>query len=70
LSVSSFQPSKSSSAQPSSIETIGKAAQAGQVVDHAGRIERLALAFQLVLAVLEELGRGDVEAQDEVVPAL
>ena len=31
-------------------------------LDHAGRIERLALAFQLILAVLEELGRSRIDA--------
>ena len=70
-SVSSFQPSKSSSAQPSSIETIGNAVdEAGQVVDHARLIEGLAFAGQHVAAVLEELGGGRVQPQPEVLAGL
>lgn len=41
--------------------------QIGQVADHAVGVEGLALARQVVLAVLEELGRSDVEAQVEVL---
>uniref|UniRef100_A0A0N4ZDA9 LigA n=1 Tax=Parastrongyloides trichosuri TaxID=131310 RepID=A0A0N4ZDA9_PARTI len=41
--------------------------QVGQVVDHALGVEGLALAGQLILAVLEELGRGDVQRQVEVL---
>ena len=44
--------------------------QVGQVVDHAVRVEGLALAGHDVLAVLEELGRGDVEAEVEVLAGL
>ena len=41
--------------------------QAGQVVDHAGGVERLALAGHAVLAVLEELAGGGVAAEVEVL---
>ena len=44
--------------------------EVGEVFGHARPIERLALAFQLVLAVLEELGRGAVERQHDVVARL
>ena len=35
-----------------------------------GRIERLALAFQIVLAVLEEFGRGAIEREHDVLAGL
>ena len=70
-SVSAFQPSQSSSAMPSSIETIGIARdEVGEVLGHAGAVERLALALHVVLAVLEELGRGAIERQHDVLARL
>jgi hypothetical protein len=44
--------------------------QAGQVVDHLARIQALALAFQLVLAVLEELGGGESRPRTKSSPDL
>ena len=44
--------------------------QIGQVADHAVGVDGLALAGHDVLAVLEELGRGAVEADIDVVARL
>ena len=44
--------------------------QVRPVADHAAGIERLAFAGQMVLAVLEELGRGGVEGQNDVLARL
>src|SRR3546814_12695594 len=45
-------------------------AELGQVVDHGSGVERLALARQVVLALLEVLGGGAVERQHDVVAQL
>ena len=42
--------------------------QIGQVTDHAVGVDGLALARHHILAALEEFGRGDVQAQVEVLP--
>ena len=44
--------------------------QVGIIIDHAADIERLALALQLVLALLEELGRGRIQGQHDVLARL
>ena len=71
VSVSCRQPSQSPSARPSSIETIGnRSHRPSSQLHHALRVERLALAGQVVAAVLEELAGGDVQAQDDVLAQL
>ena len=60
--VSGAQPSQSSSASPSSIDTTGKSAdQADQVVHHLGGAAGFAL--ELIGAVAVELAGGDVEGE-------
>src|SRR3546814_14758308 len=44
--------------------------EVGEIADHAGRVERLAFAFDLVSAGLEELRRGGVERQHHIVARL
>ena len=44
--------------------------EALEIFGHSGAIERLALALQLILAVLEELGGGAVERQHHVFARL
>ena len=41
--------------------------QRGEVVDHAAGIEGLALAFQLVDAIVVEFGRGAIEREDHIL---
>ena len=62
-SAASSRPSRPRRSRPRSRRSGSAGAELGEVVDHAGGIERLALAFQVVLAVLEELGRGAVERE-------
>ena len=41
--------------------------QIGEIGDHPCLVEGLALPFQMIFAVLEELGGGDVESEPEVL---
>ena len=66
-SVSSFQPSQSSSAMPSSIVTIGYFAhQPAKNSTNCSDGQALALALEVVLAVLVELRARRVEAEPDV----
>ena len=42
-------------------------AKLGEVVDHAGGVELLALALEVVDATLEELGAGAIQRKHDVV---
>ncbi len=69
--MSSFQPSQSSSAQPSSIEQIGYFDDpAGEQLDHAGRVELLAVDFVDLLGRVVELGRGRVHGDPDLLARL
>ena len=68
FAVRAVQVSQSSSARPSSIETIGYfAVHVREELGHLRRRQRRALASETVLALLEELGRGRVKRDHEVL---
>src|SRR5476649_2711904 len=70
FSVRSFQPSQSSSAKPSSMDTMEVLCPLRVQLDELALVERFVLPFQDVLAVLEELACGAVEREHDVGPEL